>query len=90
MAVYTQIAAQKIREIVRQGYGVNVAQVKPVAEGIENTIYQLTDESGQRYAFVIFEVVPTPLVEAYCGQLSILQTCRDRTGRTPVARRSAS
>lgn len=73
MAVYTQISTQKIQEIVRQGYGVNVAQVKPVAQGIENTIYQLTDEHSRRYAFVIFEVVPAPLVEAYCIHLERFQ-----------------
>lgn len=66
MAVYTKLSDNEIKLMVQQGYGLQVLEVNPVAEGIENSIYKLKSVSGDSYAYVIFEEVPIPLVESYC------------------------
>lgn len=85
MAVYTQISKQAMQKIVRQGYGLDIAHVKPVAAGIENSIYQVTDVSGDSYAFIIFEAVSFDLVEAYCQELMILRSSLELSSANAVA-----
>ncbi|HBF09316.1 MAG TPA: hypothetical protein DHW71_07875 [Gammaproteobacteria bacterium] len=67
MAVYTHLSEKQVKNLIQASYGLNIVGVKPVAEGIENSIYKLDCDSGRSYAFVIFETLELALVEAYCS-----------------------
>ncbi len=73
MAVYTFLSEIDIKNLIKESYGLEIAQVNPVAEGIENSIYKLQSETASDggtegcYAFVIFETLELSLVEAYCS-----------------------
>ncbi len=70
MAVYTEVAADKLDAWLEEYAGLRLAgDPEPVSEGIENTNFFFGASDGRRYVFTVLEVWDMPRA-AYCVSLS--------------------
>ena len=89
MSVYTPVTASELDAwLTRYAVG-GLAELEPIASGIENTNYFVTTERG-RYVLTLYERLPAAELPFYLNLMAHLARARRRSARRPIPDRTGA